>query len=278
MPTGWYVDVISVFCRYLEEPTSRESEGTVSHVHVDAPARGVARITLARPDRHNAVNAAMGDDLLAAERHLVDDPAVHVILYRGDGPSFCTGRDLKDYPGERDRTIQWIEEGSWCRPWRIPKVTIAQVHGYAIGGGALMATLCDITVAAPDARFAYPELRMGMEGADSHPWVHLIGAKRAKSLLLTGRQFSAAEAWTLGLISEVAPSTESLEETALERATQVAEMEAKLPGSSGLAKLDVNAEHPELLARTFVNPEATERRLRRAELEYRLKRDLSRDG
>jgi enoyl-CoA hydratase len=211
------------------------------HIVYDRPADGVSRITLARPARLNALHAEATDELLHAERTAMEDSDVVVLIYRGAGRAFCAGRDLKEYPNERTRALAWMNEGGWCRPWLLPKVTVAQVHGYAIGGGALLATCCDITITSPDAGISYPEGWMGMDDIDSHPWTWMVGPKRAQDLLITGRRVSGVEAKELGLATEVV-DTSRLEGHVLEVAARVVQAERASSGFPSRAKAAIHEE------------------------------------
>jgi enoyl-CoA hydratase/carnithine racemase len=211
------------------------------YIDYDHPTVGVARITLRRPDRLNAINADTSDELLDAEELAATDPAVVVLIYRGSGRAFCAGRDLKDMDHERDRRLEWMDRGGWSRPWSFSKLTIAQVHGYAIGGGALLATSCDITFASTDASFGYPEARLGMGDLIGHPWLQLVGAKRAKSLLISGRTITAAEAVQMGLATQEC-RVDELEQLVTAHARLVVECEQERRGSVSKFKQELN--HP----------------------------------
>jgi enoyl-CoA hydratase len=230
------------------------------HITYDMPSDGIARITLQRPERLNAINASMSDELFHAEGVAAEDPAVSVLIYRGSGRSFCAGRDLKDIAAEDGLELEWMNNGGWCRPWLFPKMTIAQVHGHAIGGGALLATCCDITIAREDATFGYPEGYLGMDGMDGHPWIWMLGPKQAKDYLLTGRLFSGSEAASVGLVNTAVPDSDDLEEITLARALRIVEADRRAPGFSRIAKLDINGEYPQLMTRSYLYLHAFPRR------------------
>jgi enoyl-CoA hydratase len=230
---------------------------------------GVAYITLNRPGRLNAVHAAMSEELLDAEERVLADPSVKVLIYRGAGRAFCSGRDLKEMASEQDQQLKWMAEGGWCRPWSFPKVTIAAVHGHAVGGGALLATSCDVTIAAEDAVFGYPEGYLGMGAMDGHPWIWLLGPKLAKDYLLTGRLFDAREAERVGLVNTVVGPDEDLDFVVRQRAERIVEAEARAPGFSTLTKLSVNMEFGALMSRSYYGPRDHWRRQAGGQFEMR---------
>src|SRR5438105_3904924 len=132
------------------------------HLVYDIPVPGVARITLNRPEVLNALHVPLLNEIYEAAAAAADDDAVAVLVYAGNGRSFCAGRDFK-YSGTLQtedpqgwfawrRAYKGLGDQTWCHP----KPTIAQVQGYALGTGSHLATLCDITVAAEGARFGYP--------------------------------------------------------------------------------------------------------------------------
>src|SRR5439155_17204504 len=164
----------------------------------------VARIVMNRPEKRNALNHQLLDDLDAAFTAAEGDDAVRVVVLAGAGSSFCAGYDLTgsyytSVPEEGEwtvanslRTLRGIE-ARYERIWNFPKPTIAQVHGYAIAGGCYLQLLCDISVAAEDAQLGHPAVRMG--GVSSMPlWQVALGYKKARYLLLTGRVVDGREA------------------------------------------------------------------------------------
>jgi enoyl-CoA hydratase len=185
---------------------------------VDGP---VARITMDRPDKRNALDHQLLDDLDAAFTAAEDDPAVHVVVLAGNGPSFSAGYDLSGsyYTTEPEggwtigsslRTLRDIE-ARYLRIWNCAKPTIARVHGHAVAGGCYLQLLCDISVAADDATLGHPAVKMG--GVSSMPlWQVALGVKAARYLLLTGRLVDGTTAERMGLVSLAVPGDE-LDET-----------------------------------------------------------------
>lgn len=206
---------------------------------------GVCTITLNRPHRHNAMDdamsAAFGEALTAAQA----DPEARVILFRGAGKSFCTGRDTAALgvraPGTSDfahvsrsqkRKFQLIDS---------QKPTIAALRGYAIGGGFEFALQCDIRVASETARMSLPEIDHGIitDGGGSVITASLAGPSRAKYLLMTGDRIDAAQALAWGLVDFVVADAE-LDARALEIAHKIA---ARPPIHLAVAKQLIDGLH-----------------------------------
>jgi enoyl-CoA hydratase/carnithine racemase len=192
----------------------------------------VAIVSLNRPHVLNAYNVAMRDALYETLGAVRDDPEVGAMLLRGNGSAFCTGGDVREF-GSAPSPVM-AREARWRRDvWHLlralPQPTIAAVHGYAVGGGFEMALLCDLCIAAHDARFAYPETGLGMipgvAGTQTTP--RALGLGRALDLILTGRWLSAADAHQLGLVTRVVPRNR-LHATAIDLARRVCALPASL--------------------------------------------------
>lgn len=200
--------------------------------------QGVAIITFNRPHRHNAMDdamsAAFGEALTAAQA----DDAVRSIMLRGEGPSFCTGRDTaalgKRAPGVSDFAHVSRSQKRKFQLMDSQKPVVAAVRGYAIGGGCELALQCDIRVASETAQLSLPEIDHGIitDGGGSVITAALAGASRAKYLLMTGERIDAAQALAWGLVDFVVPDTE-LDERALAIARKIA---AKPPIHIAVAK------------------------------------------
>lgn len=171
----------------------------------------VVTITLNRPELRNAMNVAMQSELIAAmEAAAAGD--CKVVIFTGSGSAFCSGLDLSvlremgDKPAKEFRADAERIAKLFRTLFELPKPTIAAVHGAAIAGGTGLAMACDFTLATPDAKFGYTEVRIGFVPAIVSAFLALqIGDKRTRDLLLTGRLFDAAEAHKLGLVNEVLP-------------------------------------------------------------------------
>ena len=201
----------------------------------------VAVVTLNRPERRNAYDVAMRDALYGALTAVRDDPAVRALVLCGNGPAFSTGGDVAEFgtaPSPiRAREVRWLRD-VWGTLWALPAITIAAVHGYAVGGGFEMALLCDQCIAASDARFALPETSLGMipgvAGTQTLP--RLIGLGRAMHYTLTGAWLDAHEARAGGLVTRVVPRR-ALLPTALAAARAAARL---APGLASRLKRAVN--------------------------------------
>ena len=177
-------------------------------------ADGVARVTLNRPEVRNALDEALLRELEAALRRLEDDPDARVVVLRGAGErAFCAGADLKRV-ADRGTTLQARESfGGLGRILehmaRMRTPVIAQVHGYALAGGCGLAAGADIVVAADDAVFGLPEIKVGLLPLIvMAPILRAVGRKRGLLMILTGEPVPAREAYEMGLVSRVVPRAE----------------------------------------------------------------------
>jgi methylglutaconyl-CoA hydratase len=188
----------------------------------------VATITLNRPDKRNAISFELIDDLLGALDEVAKSEALVVIL-TGAGKAFCSGMDLDNLKALLGRSPEQNLQDSQTMVrlfrtlYEFPKVTIAAVNGAAIAGGTGLALLCDFTLAVPEAKFGYTEVRIGFVPAIVSTFLlRQVGEKQARDLLLTGRLFGAEEAARMGLINEIV-SPEMLMTRARELAAQLLE-------------------------------------------------------
>ena len=191
-------------------------------------SQNIVTITLNRPDKRNAISYELIDDVTAALRQAAQSSA-KVLILTGAGSAFSAGMDLENLKGLLGRTPeQNLEDsrtmaGLFRALYDFPKPTIAAVNGAAIAGGTGLATLCDFTLAVPEARFGYTEVRIGfVPGIVSSYLIANVGEKRARDLLLTGRLFSAEEAYRFGLVTEIV-SPDQLMPRALQLAAQLME-------------------------------------------------------
>ncbi len=219
----------------------------------------VAVVTLNRPRYRNAQNSAMTYALDAALSRAVSSDPVKVVVLAGAGRHFCAGHDIGtpgrdvDQSFDRQAVLWWDHVGrpgadgryaremevylGMCRRWReMPKPSIAMVQGACIAGGLMLAWVCDLIVAADDAFFADPVVRMGIPGVEyfAHPWV--LGPRFAKEVLFTGERFGAERAYQVGMVNRVVPRAE-LAEATFALAGQIAAMP---PFGLALAKRAVN--------------------------------------
>lgn len=176
----------------------------------------VATITLNRPEKRNAISAAMIAELQTALDE-VEKSHARVVIITGAGKAFCAGMDLEllsaiaqQSPAENQEDSRRIAK-MLRRIWSFSRPLIAAVNGAAYAGGCGIATLCDFTLAAPEAKFGYTEVKIGFLPAIVSVFLtRQIGEKRSRDLLLTGRTIDAAEAKAFGLVTEVVPCDQLL--------------------------------------------------------------------
>src|SRR5215470_17050203 len=172
----------------------------------------VAKVTFNRPDKRNAISPKMICELLTAFDE-IEKTRSRVVILTGSGSAFCAGMDLDMLSALAQQTPQENQEDSrrmarmFRRIWSFPKPMIAAVNGHALAGGCGIATLCDFTIAVPEAKFGYTEVKIGFLPAIVSVFLtRQIGDKRARDLLLTGRLVLAEEAKELGLVTEIVPA------------------------------------------------------------------------
>lgn len=178
----------------------------------------IARITLDRPERLNAIDQHMPGEIRDAVRRAEADENVHVIVLAGAGEAFCSGYDLKAFAeGEHE----WNQDMPWdptldyrmmrantddfMSLWRCHKPVVCKVHGHAVAGGSDIALCCDLVVMAEDARIGYPPARV-WGCPTTAMWVYRLGAEKAKRMLLTGDLVDGREAQAMGLVLEAVPA------------------------------------------------------------------------
>lgn len=179
-------------------------------------ADGVLFLTLDRPEKRNALNAATVRALTRALADAASDGRVRVIVIRGRGSDFCAGADLADMErmaGEADPMANLADAQGLgellVRMRRHSKVIIGAVHGHALAGGAGLATACDLVIARDDATFGYPEVRLGFVPAMVMALLRrAVGEKVAFELVARGERIGAEEAAALGLVNRVVPGDE----------------------------------------------------------------------
>jgi len=191
-------------------------------------AEGVATITLNRPDKRNAISFELIAELLRALDEVRNSTA-RVMVLTGAGKAFCSGLDLDGLKSMIGRTPEQNLKDSrtmvslFRSLYEFPKPTIAAVNGAAIAGGTGLALLCDFTLAVPEAKFGYTEVRIGFVPAIVSTFLlRQVGEKIARDLLLTGRIFDAEEALRIGLLTEIVPQ-DRLMDRARALATQLLE-------------------------------------------------------
>jgi len=215
----------------------------------------IATITLNRPDKANAQTPAMLDELDACWTRAARDRAVRVIVLQANGKHFSSGHDISatsddavnDATGDsvdwKTRGLQSIYEWEtvhylgYSRKWRdVPKPSLAAVQGQCIAGGLLLCWPCDLIIAADNAKFSDPVVRMGIGGVEYHGHTWEVGPRKAKEWLFTASSFTAEEAERLGMVNRVVPLDE-LRSSTMDLARQIAQMH---PFALAQAKRAVN--------------------------------------
>ncbi len=179
---------------------------------------GIVEIRLARPDKHNGLDVAMFEALVAAGQALLDDRSVRAVVLHGEGPSFCAGLDFRSFmaggpevreqllardpalsPANLAQRVAWI----WTE---LPVPVIAAIHGTCIGGGLQIALAADLRIVHPDATLAVKEIHWGLipDMSITRTLTRLVRLDVAKELTFTGREFDGREALTLGLATRLA--------------------------------------------------------------------------
>jgi len=179
---------------------------------VDRASNGVVTLTLNRPERKNAMNTAMFNELLTVFREVDVSSTDRVLVITGAGDAFCAGADLSDRGSDTRHSLSrlhWVADIALALH-RIPKPVIAKVNGVAVGAGMNLALACDLIVASDTARFSEIFARRGLSIDFGGSWLlpRLIGMHRAKELALFADIISAKEAAELGLVNRVLPPGE----------------------------------------------------------------------
>lgn len=231
-------------------------------LHIEVDGRGVAQLTMTRPEVFNAFNEAMISEIGQGFDRLIADPRVRVIVLAGAGKAFSAGADIQWMKRASEATREWNLQdargfaGMLHKIASCPKPTIARVQGLALGGGVGLAVACDIAVASEEAKFAVSEARFGILPAVIGPYViNAVGPRQAKRLALTASRIGAAQALALGLVHEVV----ALDELDIAIKRWVDELLANGPAAQGeikalFAELEVGPVTPavrELTAQTI---------------------------
>ena len=223
-------------------------------------------VTLNRPQRKNALTGEMIAELTQAIAEFEDDTAALVLVLTGEGDTFCSGLDLSELQkmtgqseAEQQESAERIARLMYAL-YSSAKPTIAVVSGAAVAGGMGLATICDFTIAAREAKFGYPEVRIGFIPAIVSAFlVRQVGDKQARDLLLTGRLINAEEAFAYGLVTRVVERTE-LSAAMEEVSTNLVK---NSPQSLAATKSLLRAQQEEKLKRDLVGAAEANREMRR---------------
>jgi methylglutaconyl-CoA hydratase len=179
-----------------------------------AAGSGVARITLNRPDKRNALTSEMMSALRDALQRATHDSAIRLLLIRGAGRDFCAGLDLSEVLKSAEDALEALASARrlgelYIAMRRHPRPIVAAVQGRALGGGAGIATACDLILAAESAQFGYPEVKLGFIPAIVTTMLRrAVNERQALELAVTGEPISAPRAYAIGLINRVYPDQE----------------------------------------------------------------------
>lgn len=233
---------------------------------------GIARVTLARPEVRNAFNAEIIEQLHDAFGRITAADDVRAVVLAGEGKVFCGGADINWMRASLDLSYEAnvADAERMSDMYRAidncPKPVIGRIHGAALGGGAGLAAVCDVAIAAGDTVFGFTEVKLGIIPATISPFVLAkIGASHARALFVTGERFDATHARAIGLVHEVVSSAEL--DAAVER--RLAELQTAGPAAIAAAKLVVRrvldstydesrAITTQAIARQRVSPEGQE--------------------
>lgn len=223
-------------------------------ITIDTDARGVASLTLNRPDKHNALSALMISELTEAALRLGKNPDVRVVVLTGAGPTFCAGGDLgwmrdQMQADAGQRRTEATRIATMLQTLNtLPKPLIGALQGNAFGGGIGLACVCDVAIGVSGARFGLTETRLGLIPATIGPYVIArLGEGMARRVFMSSRLFDAAEAVTLGVIARaVAP--DALAEAV---AAEVAPYLTCAPGAVAAAKALARSLGPPIDAATI---------------------------
>jgi methylglutaconyl-CoA hydratase len=191
-------------------------------IHIATDERGVATLTLCRPQKHNTLNSEMISELTEAAVELAQDAAIRIVVLTGEGVSFCAGADLEwmreQFNASRAQRISEARKlaGMLKLLNELPKPLIGRINGQAYGGGLGMISVCDTAIAVEGARFGFTEPRLGLIPATISPYcLARIGEGLARRVFMSGRIFDAAEARSLNLVAQIVENDEL--EAAIER-------------------------------------------------------------
>ena len=175
-------------------------------------AGGVVTVALNRPEKKNAINGPMWDELMATFREVGESASDRVLVLTGAGGAFCGGADLTPTPGNTKHQLDLMHHFGWVglALHEIPKPVIAKVNGVAVGAGLNLALGCDLIVAGESARFSEIFVRRGLSIDLGGSWLlpRLVGLHKAKELALLGDMLDAKEAERIGIVNRVVPDAQ----------------------------------------------------------------------
>ena len=203
---------------------------------------GIVLLTIDRPEKRNALNAEVREQLSAAVDQALADPEVRVLVFTGAGDkAFVAGADVGEFAGRSplEQRRAMASPTVFDRIWNAPLPTIAMINGWCLGGGCELALACDLRIGADTAMLGQPEIRLGIipGGGATQRLPRLVGYGKALQLILSGEPIDGVSAYEIGLLDEVVPAAE-LRERTMEVARTIAE---KSPVTLGIAKRAIRA-------------------------------------
>ena len=243
-----------------------QDEAPDNGVLLEATREGVAVVMLNRPHKKNALDGRVVAALTEAFQTLQGAEGVRIVFVRGSAETFCAGADLgwlahvASLP-EEDNRLDALDTANMLKAlYDVPALTVALVQGAAMGAGGGLAAACDMAVATRDARFAFPEVRLGLTSGVLSPYVlEAVGPRTARRLFATGAAFDADEALRIGLVDEVVDGSDALNAVQDWLASEIL---ACAPGAIGEVKRLVKDQAGQPIARPLIEESA--RRLARA--------------
>jgi enoyl-CoA hydratase/carnithine racemase len=194
---------------------------------------GVATLTLARPERRNALSIKLRDEITEQLDSWATDPAIRAVVLTGEGSTFCAGFDLDEFAkGDLARRIRDSSRRYHLAVWHFPKPLLAAVNGPALAGGMDLCVLCDCRIASVNAIFGHPEIKFGAPPLFT-PLQWIVGVGVARELCLTGRRIDANEAMRVGLVNTVSEPTRLLEDATAMARTIIEAPQAALECTKG---------------------------------------------
>ena len=192
---------------------------------------GVATLTLARPERRNALSIKLRDEITQQLDSWATDPAIRAVVLTGAGSTFCAGFDLDEFAqGDLARRIRDSSRRYHLAVWRFPKPLLAAVNGPAVAGGMDLCVLCDFRIASANASFGHPEIKFGAPPLFT-PLQWIVGVGIARELCLTGRRIDADEAMRVGLVNSVTEPARLLDDASAMARTIIEAPQAALEGT-----------------------------------------------
>lgn len=192
---------------------------------------GVATLTLARPERRNALSIGLRDEITHTLDEWAADPTVRAVVLTGAGSTFCAGFDLDEFAqGDLARRIADSSHRYHLAVWRFPKPLVAAVNGPALGGGMDLSVLCDFRIASTTAIFGHPEIKFGAPPLFT-PLQWIVGMGVARELCLTGKRIDAHEALRFGLVNGISEPALLLDDTLAVARTMIESPQAALEGT-----------------------------------------------